>query len=189
MTPLPRKHRVTGGFTLVELMIVIAVVAILSAAIVPSLIEHARTRMAERAAEDVTRLFDAAKWFYVEQGRRWPGQSGAGCAGNSADTQRELVDRRYAPDNSAFVNPWGRAYVVQPETAGCQLTARTQVPLQVQNAFRSFLPFTSCTAIDAVWAQCTSRTPRPGSEAGYQFVQTQLEDMNQEINRLRSQCR
>lgn len=172
----PRRARTAGrglragGFTLIELGIVIAVAAILAAAIVPSVIETARDEMAERTAMDIAVVHDAARLFFVQNtnmgGSRWPGEQVANqCAAGFVEQNAvgNLVNGGYlangavvagAPASPNFLrNPWGQQlnlYVAAPAPApggvnpGCTFGVATNVPGVVSGSLVAFLPMAGC---------------------------------------------
>ena len=181
------QKRPTRGFTLLELGVVLAVAAILGAAVLPDVIESARGRMAEKAANGVTMIQDAAKWFFVESSpaadpgsARWPGERDAadGAAPNtcaergsaSKKAKNDLQDNGYLPA-SAFANPFGGVYdlslVPGTPSAVCALKICANFPnAQVANAFKSLLPVATCPSS----TRCCSQIPKPGAEASIQFA-------------------
>jgi type II secretory pathway pseudopilin PulG len=121
----------SGGFTLVEFGIVLAVTTILASVMLPDFIESARVRMAGRAAEDVLRIQEAARWYYNDHmataddfdSNYWPGQvDGSGpspdsCPALAASANApilELVRAQYLDSDGngalGFSNPWGQGY-------------------------------------------------------------------------------
>lgn len=151
------------GFTLIEMAVVVAIVAVLAAAFIPDLVEAARTRMAEKAAEDVGRIQSAAQWYFAESVNlgspdegRWPGE---GTSPLSASNGNRTCVARGAPQSpqdqlvadgylqlSAFTNPWNTPYFVRltpgaaVPTEVCGLSVSTALPTVIANSFRSFLP-------------------------------------------------
>ena len=145
------------GFTLLELGLVIGIISVLSAALLPSVLEAARTRMATRAAEEVRLIQEAARFYYLNptnaaQGSVWPGQTNNTVCAQTKEPIQELFDRgalqRSAPDpaNPAAApmmrNPWNQPYVtrlVSPLAGGtvdgCMVQVSTWVQRNVSAAF------------------------------------------------------
>lgn len=164
------RARREGGFTLLELGIVLGVAAILAAAIAPDLIESMRNRMAEKAANDVAMLHDAARWFFLESGRsagesRWPGENGVNQCATNFTAQRAISDLLIngyiagggAADPTAvprnfLQNPWGQPYDIDlytpaaggAMTPGCLFGIATNLPDALADSFVAFLPQADC---------------------------------------------
>jgi prepilin-type N-terminal cleavage/methylation domain-containing protein len=194
-----RRHRAprAGGFSLIELGVVIAVGGILAAAILPDVIEAARTRMAEKAAQDVAHIHDASKWFFEESGAasvanaRWPGEVNASnvptpgqCrTGTGAQTPNQTLITAGYLGAAAFTNPWGQAYTATlvagaaVPTNVCRLRVTTNVPTAVRNALIAFLPDAACSGCGGTpptgFSRCCSTVPKPGSEAALTFLRNQ----------------
>ena len=160
------------GFTLIQLGAVLAVTAILAAAILPDFIESARNKMAQRAADDVAMIHDAARWFYVgslqappgsPDNGRWPGQHSATspCVLDTGTPQAAMADLWKLHYVTKFPsNPWGKTYEAQPKqdppgpgggpatingvAYGCSFEVDSDVPKKVANAFIAFLPNGAC---------------------------------------------
>jgi len=66
---LSRRRTVACGFTLVELMVVVAIIAILAAAVVPSLVGRTEKAKRSRAMSDIAAFKTALLAFYLDCGR------------------------------------------------------------------------------------------------------------------------
>lgn len=88
----------TGGFTLIELAVVLAVVAILATVVVPDFIEVNRNDLAEKAAMDTMQLMDSAKWYFTNSSRWTPYDPARGDQGNDL----------YDPDQSRWPGDMNR---------------------------------------------------------------------------------
>jgi prepilin-type N-terminal cleavage/methylation domain-containing protein len=158
-----------GGFTLLELGVVLAVSAILAAALVPDFIEASRTRMAERVGQHVLGLHQAARAYFVRTSsmvgvppNTWPGQNSSGSGlptnlacrlGNNAATGQVndaidlLVKQGLLP--SRPVHPFDREYSVSLRPAaltgtGCMLQVTTDVPTELVAGFKNTVPQSGC---------------------------------------------
>jgi prepilin-type N-terminal cleavage/methylation domain-containing protein len=166
-------RRAQAGFTLIELGVVIGISAILAVSVVPSAMERARLRVAEKATEDVSRLIEAARWFYVESRSdplatdyHWPGTSPITCAPQGLPWRADLAEKGFLPPTGSR-NPWGRDYqlasIFGNSQLSCLLEVKTQVPSAVADAFISNLPGASCAAVGADgFKTCSATVPPPG---------------------------
>ena len=108
------------GFTLIELMAVIAIIIILAALLTPVVINVIRTAEIRKAQNEVSQLEAAWRAYYMEY-RRLPNRSG-----NVTSTVRDILSGATATDNPRriqfmefsegsisggnFVDPWGNPY-------------------------------------------------------------------------------
>lgn len=70
------NRRPTGGFTLMEMVVVLAVVSILTAVLLPTVARHIRDSRVARAANEELVIAAAITLFYKDTGR-WPAAWGA----------------------------------------------------------------------------------------------------------------
>ena len=61
-----RRLRDAKGFTLIELMIVVAIIGILAAVAVPAFLRYMRTARTAEAPPNLKKIFDGAKTYYEE---------------------------------------------------------------------------------------------------------------------------
>ncbi|MEO8376876.1 MAG: prepilin-type N-terminal cleavage/methylation domain-containing protein [Candidatus Sumerlaeota bacterium] len=64
-----QKHPPTGGFTLIELMIVVAIIAILAAIAVPNFLEAQTRAKVSRAKADMRTIVTALESYYIDANR------------------------------------------------------------------------------------------------------------------------
>ncbi len=66
---MDRTHNAGRGFTLIELMVVVAIIGLLAAIIVPSIATAMKSATRARAMSQITSLDGAIKRFYAEYGK------------------------------------------------------------------------------------------------------------------------
>jgi general secretion pathway protein G len=99
-------RRANGGFTLMELMIVLVIIGVLAAAVTPVLVSRADKAKVTRAKGDIKHIADQVKLFKMEQ-NKYP------------DAMEDLVTRpSYAKDwpeggylEKSPKDPWGGEYI------------------------------------------------------------------------------
>jgi type II secretory pathway pseudopilin PulG len=181
----------------VELGVVLSVAAILAAMIVPDYLESSRVKMAGRAAEDVVRIQDAARWYRVEHTAGpaefyWPGQRNGAtprpdtCVNAaSGDITADLVTASYLPASDSgmslgFKNPWGEPYTLNlindVPSGSCLFRVSTLLPASMATAFKSFMPGAECFAPSGGKRVCYSQIPEPGREPGNLPVAAAIDD-------------
>lgn len=88
--------RKTKGFTLIELMIVVAILGILAAIAVPAFIKYVRRAKSSEAVMNVRKMFDGAVAYYS---RDWSDRRGVAISPQFPQTTN--LDRNPAPANNA----------------------------------------------------------------------------------------
>ena len=89
-----------SGFTLIELMIVVAILGILAAIAIPAFVTYVRRAKTAEATDQVKKLFDAASTYYDKQ---WVGK-GIGADGNEHCTVPAEGDGKTPTDQKTTGN-------------------------------------------------------------------------------------
>jgi prepilin-type N-terminal cleavage/methylation domain-containing protein len=143
------------GFSLLEVSVVLAVLAIVGAAALPLILGRAQDAAAQATAREILALLDAAKNFYAAQpvdGLRWP------------DDLAELQTTGYVPPAFGGVNAFGYPYTADPADDGLTFVITTRVPSAVAPGLAGVLPFATETSEGSVVLIAAS-VPVPGLSA------------------------
>ncbi len=102
------RHR-TGGFTLIELMVVLVIIGVLAALIVPNVLDRADDARVTAARTDVNNLMQALKLYKLDN-QRFP-SSEQGLQALVAKPTVGAVPPRWKPYLDKLPNdPWSRPY-------------------------------------------------------------------------------
>lgn len=142
------------GFTLIELAIVLAILAVLAGAAIPYAASQVRTQAAETVAREMLAVADAAKSYYVANAA-WPASLGA------------LQSAGSLPSGWSAQNPFGQAYTI---TSATTLTVQTTVPTDVAPAVARLAPLGSQTPVPG-GTRVAGTWPRPGQSSDLASVQ------------------
>jgi len=128
-----------SGFTLIELMIVVAILGILAAIAIPAFVTYVRRAKTVEATENVSKMFDAASTYYSKerQGSGLTATFQVHCTvptdddGKTPSDQKQAgtYDGSFAVSNGlAFSVPNGyyKYAVTSVSTAGCQQNVNTE---------------------------------------------------------------
>ena len=107
---VPVSRLASAGFTLIELMVVAVVVAILAAAIIPSLVGRAEVARRSRAQADIAVLETALELFYLDMGHYPTTEQGLRALYFAPAEEAEKWREPYLK-KPLFEDPWGNEYV------------------------------------------------------------------------------
>lgn len=105
----PRRSRISRGFTLIEMLVVLAIIAMLAAVIVPNVMDRLEDGRATTAKADIASLMQALKLYKLDNLRYPTGEQGLDAlvhkpsSGPAPANWRPYVEK--LPND-----PWGQPY-------------------------------------------------------------------------------
>jgi prepilin-type N-terminal cleavage/methylation domain-containing protein len=142
-----------AAFSLLEVSVALAVLAIIGAAIMPLALSRAHASAADAAARDMAAILDAARNFYAAQpvsALRWP------------QDLAELQAAGYVPAGFTGLSPFGTPYTAAPD--GARFTVSAEVPATVAPAVARLLPLATVSPSPG-GARVAGAVPAPGLSA------------------------
>ena len=107
------------GFTLVELMVVIAILALLGGVVAPQVMNKLKTAKPQKVKIDIERIGMALDMYAVENGDYPTTEQGLDALINQPTSQPEPLNwgGPYVKKGTKFMDPWNNVYVYeQPST-------------------------------------------------------------------------
>lgn len=164
------------GFTLIELVVVMAVMAVIAALMTPNMMEELNLRRAKLTIEDTTAIVDAARAYRVAT-TSWPGQG----AGNCSNAITLLKTGGYLSAVGS-TNRYNNAI-----TTSCNTLTFSVVQQAVQDWDGYLVNGLGGTEITSAGShQITTRIGVPGSEPALSNKLSRVATGNIEDNRMRT---
>ncbi len=105
-----RGRRMDGGFTLLEMLVVLAIMGLLAAIIAPQVLKYLGSSRTQTAKVQITNVVSALELFRVDVGR-YPTQQEGLNAVVTAPSTAVGWNGPYLQKSSALNDPWGQPYL------------------------------------------------------------------------------
>jgi general secretion pathway protein G len=103
------RNRLSAGFTLIELMVVLVIIGVLAALIVPNVLDRADDARVTAAKTDISNLIQALKLYRLDN-QRYP-TAAQGLQALTAKPETGPIPANWKPYLDKLPNdPWGNAY-------------------------------------------------------------------------------
>lgn len=158
------RSKAEQGFTLIELMIVVAIIGILAAVAIPAFMKYIKKSKTTEARQFVKKIYDGARQYYMDEGakrgsfvlipKQFPSVGGAGVAGATGlqPTDPTTCCEKCAPDSTLWTDQvwvalqfsvddpayYSYEYVLGGEATVGPYTARGNGDLDCDGVFSTF---------------------------------------------------
>lgn len=105
-----KVHHKEDGFTLVELLVVLAIIGLLASLVAPQVIKHLSTAKSATAKIQLQKLSGVLDIYHLEMGR-YPTQEEGLSALVEKPFDSKLWNGPYIKNPEALIDPWGHPYV------------------------------------------------------------------------------
>jgi general secretion pathway protein G len=107
-----------GGFTLLELLVVLAILGLLAAIVGPQVIKYLGSSKTQTASVQVRNIAASLELFRLDAGRYPSNEEGLGAL-MKAPPSVPVWNGPYMPQANALIDPWGNPYLIKaPGTHG-----------------------------------------------------------------------
>ena len=116
------RRRQIEGFTLIEMLVVLGIIALLATLVAPQVIRYLSKAKADTAAAQLKNLEGAIELYFLDTGHYPPAKDGLETL-LSAPADSPSWNGPYLKNRGALVDPWGRpfVYVIPGEHAAYDL--------------------------------------------------------------------
>jgi len=112
MKPTDRKSRGDAGFTLLEMLVVLAIMALLAAIVAPQVLKYLGSSRTQTAKVQIQNITAALELYRLDVGRYPTQQEGLVALVNPTPTAPNW-NGPYLKKESALRDPWGNPYLYQ----------------------------------------------------------------------------
>ena len=106
-----------SGVTILEVLVVLSIIALISAVVGPRLVGYLGRAKSETAELQIKHLGDALKLFYIDTGR-YPAAAEGLAVLMQAPAGEVSWNGPYLDNAGALADPWGRDYLYEPPKTG-----------------------------------------------------------------------
>jgi type IV pilus assembly protein PilA len=103
------QKRLKGGFTLIELMIVVAIIGVLAAVAIPAFLKYIKRAKTTEAVNGVKKIADGARTYYLDE------RVGQGLTGFNVARQYPVADTGVVPALGATSCQTGSSQKIEPD--------------------------------------------------------------------------
>jgi general secretion pathway protein G len=118
-----RAARDDAGFTLVELLVVLAIIVLLAGIVAPQVLRYLGSARSEAAAAQIRNIESALELFYIDNHRYPTTEEGLAVL---AEPTPELAGRwagPYLKNAETLADPWGRGYLYRSDGKGVEIVS------------------------------------------------------------------
>ncbi|GEA15420.1 hypothetical protein E308F_16640 [Moorella sp. E308F] len=106
-----KKRRAFRGFTMTELLVVVAIIAVLAVVLLPRFMSYTERARQARAAQDISTMSTIVQAYVADEGQgHYPTNSNDTAVPNSIAAVMQRHGVKWTGDSSGIVDPWGRPY-------------------------------------------------------------------------------
>ncbi len=106
-----KRQRKPNGFTLLELLVVLAILGLLAAIVGPQVLRYLGSSKSQTASIQIKNIASSVQLFRLDAGRFPTNQEGLKALVESPASV-PLWNGPYLPDATAIIDPWGKPYMM-----------------------------------------------------------------------------